>query len=81
MARDKYLATLSTEVVNTTYSVSIFYFISFLRRPFIQLPELPRNFPGETDANNKGSQSESPMSRKISIPEPPEYKLRSLPLY
>jgi len=81
MARDKYLATLSTEVVNTTYSVFIFYFISFLRRPFIQLRELPRNFPGETDANNEGPQSESSMSRKISITEPSEYIFKSLPLY
>jgi len=81
MARDKCLTTLSADVVTTTYSVSISFFISFRHRPFIQLRMLPRNFPGETDTNNKGPQSESPVSREISIPESSEYKIRSLPLY
>jgi hypothetical protein len=81
MARDKCLTTLSVDIVTTTYSVSISFFISFLRHPFIQLQMLPRNFPGETDANNKGPQSESPVFREISIAESSEYKFRSLPLY
>lgn len=82
MARDKCLKTVSSDVVTTTYSVSIsFFFISFHRRPFIYFGMLPRNFPGETDANNKGPQSESPVSQEISIQEPSDYKFRSLPLY
>jgi hypothetical protein len=81
MARDKCITALSADFVTTTYSVSLSFFISFLRRPLIQLRMLPRNFPGETDANNKGPPSESPVSPEISIPEPSEYKFRSLHRY
>jgi hypothetical protein len=70
-ARDKCLTTLSAEVVTTTYSVSISFLISFIRRPFLQPRMLPRNFPGGTNANNKD------LNQNRQCPE--KYRYRNLP--